>query len=410
MKEEIVYINLDDIIPNRFQPRETFDEVALTELSQSIKTHGVIQPILVRRVGNKYEIIAGERRYKASILAGLNQIPAIIRELDDKEASKVALLENLQREDLTSIEEARTYQTILSLDNITQQELANNLGKSQSAISNKLRLLNLPIEVQDALLKSMISERHARSLLNVPSKEHQLEFLDLIIKHKMPVKELDDAIADRYSTKSSVPENILASFNEEIRSKTVLPTKEGNVAIGSGLLAGDTGGILSTISKEESVLDYDIFNISVDESALNKPKAIEKLDEAVNALTEQLPVNNQAKPEEERIELTENQNLKDAYEEEKRESYYEEFNKPITNIEDIKIKTDVAIQPKPIEEMSLPSKPNPQIELLMKSREFKRALSNYDRITSFLKSNGIQVEEKRETFEDRLELTFIFKK
>ena len=149
-ENEVVYLYLDDIIPNRFQPRQVFDEKSLKELAVSIKEHGVIQPIIVRNIGNKYEIIAGERRYKASALAGLTKIPAIVRNLDDKESSKVALLENLQRKNLNPIEEARTYQKILELDQMTQEELAKTMGKSQSAVANKLRLLSLPEEVQDA--------------------------------------------------------------------------------------------------------------------------------------------------------------------------------------------------------------------------------------------------------------------
>ena len=166
-QEEVVYLYLDDIIPNRFQPREVFDERPLKELAVSIKEHGVIQPIIVRKVNDKYEIIAGERRYKASALAGLTKIPAIIRDLDDKETSKVALLENLQRKNLNPLEEARTYQKILEIDEMTQEELAKTMGKSQSAVSNKLRLLSLCDEVQQALLKEEISERHARALLSV---------------------------------------------------------------------------------------------------------------------------------------------------------------------------------------------------------------------------------------------------
>ena len=157
-KDEVVYLYLDDIIPNRFQPREVFDEKALKELALSIREHGVIQPIIVRNVSNgKYEIIARERRYKASALAGLTKIPALIRNLDDKESSKVALLENLQRRNLNPVEEARTLQKILELDQMTQEELAKSMGKSQSSVANKLRLLNLPDEVLDALLKEQIS-------------------------------------------------------------------------------------------------------------------------------------------------------------------------------------------------------------------------------------------------------------
>ena len=196
LEKEIFDISLQDIIPNRFQPREMFDDEALKELSQSIKEHGVIQPIIVRKVGDKYEIIAGERRFRASQLAGKTTIPALVRDIDDKEAAKVALLENLQRSNLTPIEEAKTYQTILKLDNITQDELAQNLGKSQSTIANKLRLLTLDEEVQTALLNSQISERHARSLLGLDLNT-QKELLHKIINEKLTVKALDEEIMRR---------------------------------------------------------------------------------------------------------------------------------------------------------------------------------------------------------------------
>ena len=192
--QEVVYLHLDDIIPNRFQPREVFDERALKELDASIKEHGVIQPIIVRQVNNKYEIIAGERRYKASALAGMTKIPAIINNLDDKEAAKVALLENLQRKNLNPIEEARTYQKILELDQMTQETLAKTMGKSQSAVANKLRLLALPDEIQRALLKENISERHARTLLNLKNPEQQKKMLKRIIAEKMSVRTLEEEI------------------------------------------------------------------------------------------------------------------------------------------------------------------------------------------------------------------------
>lgn len=201
-KDEVVYLYLDDIIPNRFQPREVFDEKALKELAVSIKEHGVIQPIIVRNVNGKYEIIAGERRYKASALAGLTRIPAIIRDLDDKESSKVALLENLQRKNLNPIEEARTYQKILEIDQMTQEELAKTMGKSQSSVANKLRLLSLPDEVQDALLKEQISERHARALLNVTDAKKQSELLKKVINNKMTVRTLEDEINNLYPKNS----------------------------------------------------------------------------------------------------------------------------------------------------------------------------------------------------------------
>ena len=219
MDNEIVYLYLDDIIPNRFQPRELFDEKALKELAISIREHGVIQPIIVRKIGSKYEIIAGERRYKASTMAGLTKIPAIIKNLDDKESSKVALIENLQRRDLTSIEEARTYQKILDIDSLTQEELANTLGKSQSAVSNKLRLLTLPSKVQDALLNEKISERHARSLLNVESDAEKERLTDIIIEKRLSVKELEEMIKNgNVKSAFDVEEKLRKSFGKIIKS------------------------------------------------------------------------------------------------------------------------------------------------------------------------------------------------
>lgn len=195
--EEVHYINLDDIIPNRFQPREVFDDASLNELADSIREHGVIQPITVRPVGNKYEIICGERRYKASTLAGLTQIPALVKQMDDKESSIIAFIENCQRKNVSVIEEARTSERILKSNNMTQQELATSLGISQSALANKLRLLSLPQEIQDALMRNEISERHARSLLNVKDVREQLELLDEVKTKKMPVRELEALIKSR---------------------------------------------------------------------------------------------------------------------------------------------------------------------------------------------------------------------
>ena len=193
-EEKVVYLRLDDIIPNRFQPREVFDETGLEELADSIKEHGVIQPIIVRQIGDKYELIAGERRSKASAIAGLTTIPAIIKNMDDKESAKVSLLENLQRKNLSAIEEARTYKRILELDNMTQEDLARTMGRSQPMIANKLRLLSLPEEVQNALIKNQISERHARSLLTVSNKKDQLDFLNRIRTERLTVRELDAEI------------------------------------------------------------------------------------------------------------------------------------------------------------------------------------------------------------------------
>lgn len=193
LEPRVVELNMDDILPNRFQPRITFGEEAINELATSIKEHGVIQPIVVRKINDKFEIIAGERRYKASRIAGKRTIPAIITDLNDKESAEIALIENVQREDLTPIEEAVSYKKILDMGYLTQEELSSKLGKKQSTISNKLRLLNLDEEVQEALLEKKISERHARSLLKLNNKD-QKSMLKKIIEQRLTVRKTDEEI------------------------------------------------------------------------------------------------------------------------------------------------------------------------------------------------------------------------
>ena len=191
---KIIEVDINDILPNRFQPRIQFDEDEILELSDSIKEHGVIQPIVVRTIGDKYEIIAGERRYKASVLAGKETVPVLVRNLNDKESAEVALIENVQRKNLTPIEEAISYKKILDMGYLTQENLANKLGKSQSSVANKIRLLNLSDEVQEALLENKISERHARSLLRLSTVREQDEMLDRIINERLTVRALDSEI------------------------------------------------------------------------------------------------------------------------------------------------------------------------------------------------------------------------
>lgn len=193
-ENEIVNVRIDEIIPNRFQPRLAFDEKELNELADSIKMHGIIQPLVLRRIGDKYEIIAGERRYKASVLAGLTQVPAVIMNIDDQKSAEVAVVENLQRKDLTAIEEAQSYKKILDMGYLTQEELATSIGVAQSTIANKLRLLNLTIPVKEALLHNKISERHARSLLNITDNNLQISMLNRIIAERLTVRQTDEEI------------------------------------------------------------------------------------------------------------------------------------------------------------------------------------------------------------------------
>ena len=216
METKVVELDLNDVLPNRFQPRIKFSEASIQELANSIKGHGVIQPIVVRKIGDKYEIIAGERRYKASVLAGKTTIPAIITDLSEKDSAEVALIENVQRKDLTPIEEAISYKKILDMGYLTQDILASKLGKTQSTIANKLRLLNLDDDVQEALLNEQISERHARSLLRLTSQDKQRELLTKIINERLTVRKTDEEIDKMLNNDNNVE---VLNFNQPIEQK-----------------------------------------------------------------------------------------------------------------------------------------------------------------------------------------------
>lgn len=223
MEKEIVEVALDDIIPNRFQPRLSFDENGLNELAESIRQHGIIQPLVLRKVADKYEIIAGERRYKAAYIAGLTKVPAVIINLNDNESAEVAIVENIQRRNLSPIEEAKSYKKLLDRGYLTQDQLAGRMGKTQATISNKLRLLNLDEKVQDALLNNKISERHARSLLRVEDKEEQRKLLDEIINNRLNVRDTEELINRKLGkvTDNFIPVNGLSNLNQEKETNNV---------------------------------------------------------------------------------------------------------------------------------------------------------------------------------------------
>lgn len=194
--DEVVQLPVKNILPNRYQPRSIFDNEKIQELAQTIHTHGMIQPIVVRKYENEqYEIIAGERRWRAVQSLGWDTISAIVRDMTDTETASVALIENLQREELTVIEEAFAYSKLLEMHSLTQEALAQRLGKNQSTIANKLRLLKLPKEVQDALLNKLITERHARALIKLKDEEKQNEVLQIIIENELNVKQTEERVA-----------------------------------------------------------------------------------------------------------------------------------------------------------------------------------------------------------------------
>lgn len=195
--EEVVKIPINKIVPNKYQPRTVFDDDKIEELSRTIHTHGVIQPIVIRpsaEIEGMYEIIAGERRYRAMKKLEWEEVPAIVRSLSDKETASIALIENLQREELTAIEEALAYQQLLELHSLTQEALAQRLGKGQSTVANKLRLLKLPTFVQEAILHREISERHARALIAIKDEQLQRQLIEATKEYDWNVRQLEEQI------------------------------------------------------------------------------------------------------------------------------------------------------------------------------------------------------------------------
>lgn len=196
-KEEIMELDISELRPNPYQPRKVFHDESLAELANSIKEHGVFQPIIVKKSIKGYEIVAGERRYRASKMAGLEKIPAIIRQFTDEQMMEIALLENLQRENLSAIEEAEAYRRMIESLDITQEELSRRIGKSRSHITNILGLLRLPKEVQTEVANGTISMGHARVLSKLESEERIIELAHQIIEEKLPVREIESIAADK---------------------------------------------------------------------------------------------------------------------------------------------------------------------------------------------------------------------
>ncbi len=215
--KEVRLISINDIVPNRFQPRQVFGEKELNELADSIKEHGIIQPLILRPLGEKYEIIAGERRYKAALIAGFKTVPSIVIEANDSEIAEIAIIENIQRKDLTPIEEAKAYKKLIDIG-LTQEEIAKKLGITQPTVANKLRLLNLTQETQNALLYNKISERHARGLLRLESPEQQISMLNKIINEKINVKQTEEEI-DKILGYNKPTEDLEIPVFEEVAPK-----------------------------------------------------------------------------------------------------------------------------------------------------------------------------------------------
>ena len=203
--ESVEHIHVKSIKANPFQPRKVFDEEAIIELSNSIKEHGILQPIILRKAGTMYEIVVGERRYRAAKMAGIQEVPAVVRTLSDEESMELAILENLQREDLTPIEEAEAYYNLMENLNLTQEQLAFRLGKSRPHIANHIRLLTLPEKIRNYISDGKLSMGHGRTLLGLRNKEQILFVAERTLKEALNVRQL---------------ERLVQSMNEDVPRET----------------------------------------------------------------------------------------------------------------------------------------------------------------------------------------------
>lgn len=233
-QDEVKQLAVGEIDTSPYQPRTVFDDDRIDELCQTIKTHGVIQPIVVRVRNGRYEIIAGERRWRAVKKLGLDTVPAIVREFNDSQAASIALIENLQREGLTAIEEAVAYQKLIDLHQLTQESLAQRLGKSQSTIANKIRLLGLSEPVKNALIERKITERHARALLTLDTDELQLKVLEDVMTKELNVKQTEARVAF-YKEVASVKKSRRISFTKDVRLALNTIRQSIDMVSGSGL-------------------------------------------------------------------------------------------------------------------------------------------------------------------------------
>jgi ParB family chromosome partitioning protein len=196
----LFYCGIEEVIPNRSQPRKQFDESKLQELAESIKEKGILEPLIVKKLDQGYELIVGERRWRAAQKAGLKEVPVLVKEVEGREALELSLIENLQRENLNPIEEAEAFKRLTEEFNISQMEMATRIGKDRTTIANALRLLKLPLEVRTQLLQNRITSGHARAILSLETKERQKELCSLIIQRGLSVREAE-ALAKRWSEK-----------------------------------------------------------------------------------------------------------------------------------------------------------------------------------------------------------------
>lgn len=261
----IIYIRIDDISPSPVQPRKSFDSEALAELSESIRSYGILNPLTVRLRCGRYELVAGERRLRAAKLAGLREVPCILLDVNMEDASLIALVENLQRKDLDFIEEAEGISQLIRMFGMSQEEAARRIGKSQSAVANKLRLLKLPRDILDSLRENGLTERHGRALLRLPSPEAQREALNYIIDNGLTVA-ATDAYIDTLLSASEEP-----SVPEKPEPKRTFILKDVRVFLNTLSRSIDLmkqGGIDAGMRREETE-DSLILTISIPKNKQN---------------------------------------------------------------------------------------------------------------------------------------------
>lgn len=250
-QEDVVQLDVAQVVPNEYQPRTLFDDEKIKELAQTLQTHGMIQPIVVRKKDEEtYEVIAGERRLRAAKSLGWEKISAIIRNLSDTETASIALIENIQREELSVIEEAKAYEQLLAMHELTQEALAQRLGKSQSTVANRIRLLSLPERVQEALMERVITERHARALMKLKEEALILVYFDQVIENELNVRETEELVNAHFETEEEE--------KPKKRRKAKFVSKDIRIATNtikqSLKMIKDTG--IDVESEEEELDDY----------------------------------------------------------------------------------------------------------------------------------------------------------
>ncbi len=252
----VLDLPLEHISPNPFQPRKEFDEMELKELAKSISNYGVIQPIIVRKNKDGFQLVAGERRYRACKMIGRQQIPAIIQDIDDQSMAAVSLIENLQRKELNYFEEAIAYSTLLHRFGLTQEELAQRVGKSQSAIANKLRLLKIAPEIRNLIITTTITERHARALLKLNTSDMQKEIIRNIYERELTVKETEELVEK--AQRNNIPREPKTAVNGQNVSMVIRDARIFLNTIKETVNRARQTGIDMLVIENENEIEYEV--------------------------------------------------------------------------------------------------------------------------------------------------------